>query len=96
MLHVCVRKVTSHQPSLPPYLSPSIFHPFLLLSLRLFRFDDKERGEVTFNGNILFTHFGEIDYNPFQPTRSSNNELDNFQTKSGGATIKPKHSSTFA
>lgn len=53
---------------------------------------------VTFTGNILFTHFGEIEYNPFPHlTHSSNNELDTFHAKSAGTTLtKNKHASTFA
>ena len=74
---------------------PFPLHPSPTSPPRCFRFNDETRGRVTFNGNILFTHFGEIEYNnPFQQAQRTNtNELD---IMSGGATMnKPKHSATF-
>ena len=32
----------------------------VVFSHRIFRFNNKERGLITFEGNILFTHFHEI------------------------------------
>ena len=34
---------------------------FLQISYSIFRGDDKRRGQLRFEGNLLFTHFSEID-----------------------------------
>ena len=95
-LHFCPPYSACHMHVHEWHLSAPSISPFF--PSRLFRFNDEDRGKVTFTGNVLFTHFGEIDYNPFpQPTHSSNNELDTFHAKSGGPTLtKNKHASTFA
>ena len=32
----------------------------LSYTLRIFCFNDEDRGKIAFEGNLLFTHFGEI------------------------------------